>query len=38
LDGVKEHAPDVATKLSALEKCWDKIVRSYVEEGLRDEG
>ena len=33
-----QHASEVAEKLRALDACWDDVVRSYVAEGLGDEG
>ena len=38
VDGVVAHASEVAEKLRALDACWDDVVRSYVAEGLGDEG
>jgi hypothetical protein len=38
VDGVVAHACEIAEKLRALDACWDEIVRSYVAEGLGEEG
>ena len=38
VDGVVAHASEIAEKLRALDACWDDIVRSYVAEGLGEEG
>jgi len=38
VDGVVAHACEIAEKLRALDACWDDIVRSYVAEGLGEEG